>query len=317
MIRKRLQLTIITLLLILTGCFSGTATAAGVNPLVSTKWLARHIGDKNLVLIDVRTANNYGVGHLPGAVSMPYVKFEPMNEDDSCRLMPSPAALTAMLRGLGVNSSSHVVVYDQGNTASDATKGAASCWVLESMGMNNVSYLDGGFTKWTFEGRIIDNKKPAPKAGDFTAKLDPAKVATLKEVVAASNAKNVILVDARNANEHFGATKSGEVERFGHIRGSLNMPAPYLTNAGINRAPATLKSKKVLAAIAAGIGLTKNKNAEIIVYCNSGQFAGLDYFVLHHILGYKNVSVFDGSMMEYASHEKLPLVRFAWGHVNK
>ena len=315
MIRKRLQLTIITLLLILTGGFSGTATAAGASTLVTTKWLAGHLGDKNLVLIDVRTANNYGVGHLPGAVSMPYGKIEPMTKDDSCRLMPSPAALTATLRGMGVNASSHVVVYDQGNTASDATKGATACWILESMGMNNVSYLNGGFTKWTFEGRIIDNKKPAPKAGNFTAKLDPAKVATLKEVRAAARTQKVILVDARSADQHFGATKSFEVERFGHIRGSLDMPAPYLTNAGINRAPATLKSKKVLAAIAKGIGLTKNKNAKIIVYCNSGQFAGLDYLVLHRILGYKNVSVFDGSMMEYASHEKLPLVRFAWGHV--
>ncbi len=317
MIRKRLQLTIITLLLILTGGFSGTATAAGVNPLVTTKWLAGHLGDKNLVLIDVRTVTNYGVGHLPGAVNMPYAKFEPMSEDDSCRLMPSAADLTALLRGMGVNASSHVVVYDQGNTASDATKGAASCWILDAMGMNNVSYLDGGFTKWTFEGRIIDNKKPAPKAGNFTAKLDPARVATLKEVRAAVKAKNVILLDARSADQHFGATKSGEVERFGHIPGSLDMPAPYLTNAGINRAPAYLKAKKVLAAIVSGIGLTKNKNAEIIVYCNSGQFAGLDYFVLHRILGYKNVSVFDGSMMEYAGHDKLPLVRFAWGHVNK
>ncbi|MCB2181764.1 MAG: sulfurtransferase [Desulfobulbaceae bacterium] len=311
------QSAIFMLLFALGGFILPAVAAAASDPLVSTDWLSRNLQAKGLVLIDVRTETNYGVGHIPGAVNMGYNGWEPFNDDRECQLRPTPAQFTELMRKLGINSSSHVVIYDHGNTISDATKGAAAYWVLKSMGHQNVSYLNGGFTKWTFEGKEIDNLKPTPAAGDFTAKPDMDKTADFDDVKTKVNNKNVVFVDSRTPEQHFGVEKRGDVERFGHIPGSISLPALYLTNAGANRAPATVKDRKILAEIAQGVGLPSDKNTEIIVYCNTCQFAGMGYLVLQDVLGYKNVKVYDGSMLEYAASEELPLAKFAWGHVTR
>jgi thiosulfate/3-mercaptopyruvate sulfurtransferase len=294
-----------------------SAAIAGTAPLVSTAWLEQNMGTPGMVIIDVRTSANYDFGHIPGAVSMPYSGWEPYNRKTMCQMMPSPEDLTTLLRSLGVNQSSHVVIYDAGNTALDATEGGAAVWIMESMGHENVSYLDGGFTKWTFEGRIIDKKTPTPQQGDFTAKLDPSKVATLKDVIHNLKTKEAIFFDDRSAVQHFGVEKRADVVRYGHIPGSINFPIDFMTNAGTNRSPATIKSLKEVEAMAKGVGLPGDKNRPIIVYCNSAQQAGMGYFILHDIMGYRNVKTYDGSMLEYAQDRKLPLVRFSWGFVTE
>jgi thiosulfate/3-mercaptopyruvate sulfurtransferase len=315
--KNLLQSAIFMLLLALGGIILPAIATAANDPLVSTEWLAKNLQAKDLVIIDVRTENNYGVGHIPGSVNMAYSGWQPFNEGRACQLMPPPEIFTKFMRELGVNESSHVVIYDHGNSISDASKGGTALWILKTMGHQHVSYLDGGFTKWTFEGRDIDNVKPTPAAGNFTAKFDTGKFARLDDIKNKLNDKNVVFVDARTPEQHFGVEKRGDVKRFGHIPGSICLPADYLTNAGVNRAPATLKSREQLEQIIKGAGLPMDKNREIIVYCNSCQFAGLGYLVLQDILGYKNVKVYDGSMLEYAAMEELPLVKFAWGHVTQ
>ena len=314
--RNVLQSVIIALLVSITALAS-VPTAAGADRLVNTEWLAQNLSAPDTVIIDVRTEANYDFGHLPGAVSLAYAKLKPYDEKAGSQKMAPPADLTDILRSLGVNESSHVVIYDQGNTTSDATEGTAAVWILESMGHRNVSYLDGGFTKWTFEGRIIDKAKPVPKKGDFTARPDASKVATLNDVIANLKTKKAIFLDVRSAVQHFGVSKRDDVVRYGHIPGSFNFPVDYMTNAGANRAPATIKSRKQLEARAEGVGLPKDSNREIIVYCNSAQQAGMGYFVLHDIMGYRNVKAYDGSMLEYAQEKKLPLARFSWGFVTE
>jgi thiosulfate/3-mercaptopyruvate sulfurtransferase len=316
MMRNVLQSVIIALF-VSTTAFASVPEAAGADRLVNTEWLAQNRNAPDMVIIDVRTEANYDFGHLPGAVSLAYAKLKPYDEKAGIQKMAPPTDLTDILRSLGVNRSSHVVIYDHGNTTSDATEGASAIWILEAMGHENVSYLDGGFTKWTFEGRIIDKTKPVPKTGDFTARLDANKVATLNDVIANLKTKEAIFVDNRTAVQHFGVSKRDDIVRYGHIPGSFSFPVDYLTNAGANRAPATIKNRKQLEAMAEGVGLPKDKDRKIIVYCNSAQWAGMGYFVLHDIMGYKNVKAYDGSMLEYAQEKKLPLVRFSWGFVTE
>jgi len=314
--RRPLSYIMYMLLAILAGFAIKPAPAAAA-ALVSTDWLAKNLAAKELVILDVRTADNYGVGHIPGAVNLPYDIWQPRNEDKECNLMPTAETLTGHLQKLGVNASSHVVLYDHGNTVSDATKGTSAYWIMDAMGHTNISYLDGGFTKWTFEGRIIDNKTPTPTPGDFVAKLNSAKVSTLKDIADSIKSGNTTFLDVRSSDQHFGFEKRHDVERFGHIPGSLSWPADFMTNAGINRAPAVIKSKEDLMTMAKGVGLPSDKGRHIIVYCNSSQFAGMGFFILQEFLGYKNVSVFDGSMLEYAADEELPMANYTWGFVTK
>ena len=315
--RRPLRYIIYMLLAILTGFASAPAPAAAADVLVSTDWLLKNLRVRNLVVIDVRTPANYDFGHIPGAVNLAYDDWQPKNEQLQCHLMPTAEIMTGYLQKLGVNASSHVVIYDQGNTMSDASKGTSAYWIMDAMGHKNLSYLDGGFTKWTFEGKIIDNKKPTPAPGDFVAKLDKSKVSTLKDIAASLKDGNTTFLDVRDGEQHFGYSKRADVKRFGHIPGSLLWPGDFMTNAGINRAPAVIKSQKDLETMAKGVALPKDKNRHIIVYCNSSQFAGMGFFILQEFLGYTNVSVYDGSMLEYAADEELPMASYSWGFVTE
>ncbi|MBU0665179.1 MAG: hypothetical protein KJ990_11630 [Proteobacteria bacterium] len=305
------------LLAVVAGFTVSTPSAANADSLVTTDWLAKNLDAKGLVILDVRTESNYGVGHIPGAVNLPYDQWDPKNEERKCNLMPTAAQMTEILKKLGVNASSHVVIYDHGNSTSDATKGISAFWIMDSMGHKNISYLNGGFTKWTFEGKIIDNKVPTPVPGDFVVSLNDAKVASLEEVTSNLKNKTAIFLDVRDSDQHFGFQKRHDVNRFGHIPGSLTWPADFMTHAGINRAPAYVLSADELAIMAKGVGLPSDKSSNIIVYCNSSQFAGLGFFVLQEMLGYDNVSVYDGSILEYAGIEDLPMDNFSWGFVTK
>ncbi len=309
---KLIRIIYIIALLIPLG-FVSQAACRALPSLIETDWLAHNLDAKNVVLIDVRTASNYGVGHLPGAVNMPYAEWNTFNDGQGYQLLLPPADFSKKIRALGVSSSSMVIIYDHGNTTSDATKGTYALWALEAMGHDNVSYLNGGFTKWTFEGRIIDNKKPVVQPGNFTARVNSDKIATLADVKSLLNSDKVVFVDARNSNQFFGVDKRADVARFGHISGAISFPAPFLNNAGINRAPAVIMSPQKLTAMAAGLGLPQDKNKELIIYCNTGQYAAMDYFILHDILGYQKARLFDGSMLEYAANYKLPLVKYSWG----
>lgn len=317
MIRYTLQSTIIMLAVMTVGFLSveGVASASD-SPLITTESLEKQLGEGNLLIIDVRVPSNYGVGHIPGSINIPYEEWDPYCDEDECLLVPEDEDLVALLREKGVNNDSRVVIYDHGNTLSDATKGGSVTWVLKSRGHKNVNYLNGGFTKWTFEGRIIDNKVPEMETGNFSVRPSDAKVIGFEELQKAMKG-DALLVDARSSEQHFGASKRADVSQSGHIPGSLSLPSTFLNNAGPNRAPATIKEKDVLAQVAKGAGLPADKDQELIVYCNTGQWAGMECLILKDILGYRNVSLYDGSVLEYAWKSFEPLVQYTWGHVKQ
>ncbi len=286
--------------------------AGGTSPLVSTSWLDKHKSDKAVVIVDVRTSANYGFAHIPNAVSIPYSELEPKSKT-GLFVIPDEKRINQMFQQAGINNNSHVVVYAHGNTVSDASKAGAAYWIFKAMGHKNVSMLNGGFTKWTFEGRVVTNTAPNKKAGNFKAKRDASLIADFDEVSKIVRKGGAVLMDARNSIQYFGHEKRADVTCYGHIPGAINLPADFLSNAGINRAPATIKDKKDLQKMVTGVGVPKAKSTPVIVYCNTAQLAGLNYLVLKDILGYKNVKVYDGSMLEYCRvRGKLPLERFSW-----
>ncbi len=290
----------------------GWVSAAGTAPLVSTDWLDKHKSDKAVVIVDVRSDANYGFAHIPNAVSIPYTELEPKSTT-GLFVVPGEKKLTELFQKAGINKNSHVVVYAHGNTVSDASKAGASYWIFKAMGHKKVSMLNGGFTKWTFEGRVVTNKVPNRKRGDIVAKKDPSIFADFHEVARVVQKGGAIFMDARNSVQYFGHEKRADVTCYGHIPGAINLPADFLTHAGINRAPATLKEKKDLQRMVTGVGIPSTKSTTIIVYCNTAQLAGLNYLVLKDILGYRNVKVYDGSMLEYCKLKgKLPVEIFSW-----
>ncbi|HLX16339.1 MAG TPA: sulfurtransferase [Bradyrhizobium sp.] len=211
-------------------------------------------------------------------------------------MMPAVVQLEAAFGRHGVGARSHVVLYSIG-TAMWATR---FWWMLRSLGFKNVSVLDGGLDKWKAEGRPIEAgpAKGYPPA-IFTAAPRQGYFVGRHEVLAASADRNTVVVDALNPQFHQGLEPS-RYGRPGRIPGSVNVFAGTLfdpeTKAFIPLAEAETKF--------AAQGIAKDKR--VIAYCGGGISATIDLFLLHR-LGYDNLTLYDGSMGEWAKDASLPI----------
>ena len=308
------KLAVVLTAVMLLAATAGSALASS-NALVSIDWLAKNLNKSNVVVLAVGDFTHYEKNHIPGAVKA-FGPWQTMNDQFVGFMMPKTDDLVTMLRSYGVNNSSKIIVYDEGITAMDTARSARALWTLHALGHDDVAILDGGFAAWEQAGKAVSKEAVAPvNAGDFTAKMVESKIATMAEVQKKIGS-NTVFVDNRGSAEFFGHEKKSHIKRYGHLPNARTWPSNYMSNAGIEMSPAVMKDTKSLAQMAAGVGIPADKNTEIITYSNHGLQAAMGYFVLHDLLGYKNVKIFDGSILEAAPNKSLPLEQFAWGYMN-
>jgi thiosulfate/3-mercaptopyruvate sulfurtransferase len=265
-------------------------------PLVSAEWLAEHIGDANLRVIDIRWYLDgrdghalYLAGHIPSAV---FVELADVSGESGPgrHPLPSPDRFAAAMRAAGVSSGSRVVVYDDtsGSTA------ARLWWLLRHFGHAAVAVLDGGLQAWP---GTLDTTTAIDRPGDFTpgAPLD-AGVVGHREVLAREPA--TVLIDAR-----VGERYRGEVEpvdaRAGHIPGALS--APWDGNLGADGRflpPDQLRERYR--------GLGAADGSQVIAYCGSGVTAAHDVLALE-LAGLGGARLYEGSWSDWASRPELPI----------
>ena len=289
-----------------------------VNPryLVETDWLEAHLGDPDLRILDctvfrrdtdrvdewgrlIRTTESgrgaWAEGHIPGAVFADLI--EELSDTTSPFLFTMPPAeqfAEAMAR-YGVGEGMRVVCYD----AAGNQWAARLWWMLRAFGFDDAAVLNGGWRKWTREGRPVSTDPSSYPAGRFVAKPRPELIATKEEVLAAIGRGDTCLVNALMPNLHRGEGPSPYGRR-GHIPSSVNVPAGQIVD------PATgaylpLDQLRTAFAAAGAIGAER-----VITYCGGGIAASSDALVLT-LLGVANVAVYDGSLSEWAADESLPL----------
>ena len=167
-----------------------------------------------------------------------------------------------------------------------------------------VVVLDGGWQRWTAEGRAVSTAPATYERATFTPTADPARFANLEEVLAfteASDGGGSCLINALGRDQHSGEDGGQRYGRAGHIPGATNVPAMELTD------PATgcYRPAEELAALFEEAGADRTQR--VITYCGGGIAASSDALVLS-LLGYEDVAVYDASMSEYAADPSLPLV---------
>ena len=281
--------------------------------LISTEELAGLLGQSDLRVFDCTTyldyqpegspvpyvarpgTQSFEEGHIPGA---DFLDLQGEFSDQTTELrfmMPAVAQLEAAFGRHGVGNGSHVVLYSIG-TAMWATR---FWWMLQSLGFD-ASVLDGGFDKWKAEGRAIEtgSAKGYPPA-TFTAKPKPGYFVDKREVLKASTNRSTVVVNALGPQFHKGLEPS-RYGRAGRIPGSVNVPAATLVDA----ASKAFLSPDDAAPRFTAQGITKDKR--VVAYCGGGISATIDLFQLHR-LGYDNITLYDGSMGEWAKDESLPI----------
>jgi thiosulfate/3-mercaptopyruvate sulfurtransferase len=284
------------------------------NGLITTGELAGHLGQPDLRLFDCTTyleyqpegsdvpyivvpgRHTFEAGHIPGA---DFLDLQGEFSDGNTELrfmMPATAQLEAAFGRHGIGADSRVVLYSIG-TAMWATR---FWWMLRSLGFADVCVLDGGLDKWKAEGRAVETgpAKGYPPA-TFTAKPIEGYFIGKHEVLAAGGDRNTVVVNALNAQLH-GGLEPSRYGRPGRIPGSVNVSAATLVDSATKAfvPPAEAEAKF------ASVGINKDKR--VVAYCGGGISATIDLFQLYR-LGYDNLTLYDGSMGEWAKDESLPI----------
>lgn len=265
--------------------------------LVSTEWLAAHLGDPHVRVVDCSfklpgitptAAADYARGHIPGAV---FFDIDDITEPGTLlpHMIPSAELFAQKIGALGIGDDDRVVVYD-GNGLSSAGR---AWWMLRLFGHHDVALLDGGLPKWKAEGRPLNTAMPSPPPRRFSARFDPALVRDKAALLDNLATRREQVVDARAAGRFDGTiaeTRPGL--RSGHIPASHNLPYEQVTD------PATrqLRSAEQLTALfrVAGVALDR----PIVTSCGSGVTACALAFALH-LIGHPGAAVYDGSWSEW------------------
>lgn len=284
------------------------------NALVDTSQLAAMLGDPALRIFDCTTwldpqpaggdqpyiarsgRDSFEEAHIPGAG---FLDLQGAFSEPSTRLlfmMPPVDRLEAAFGGHGIGAGTRVVLYSIGSMMWSTR----FWWMLRALGFDHAGVLDGGFDKWRAEGRPVEcGPAQGYPAAAFSATPRSGLFCDKHAVRNAIGESRIAIVNALGPQYHKGLEPS-RYGRAGRVPGSVNVAAATLVN------PET-KTLTTLAAAGAKFeaqGVTPDK--EVICYCGGGISATLDLFLLHQ-LGYENLTLYDGSMGEWASDSSLPI----------
>lgn len=277
------------------------------SPLVTTQWLADHLDDPTVVILEVSidplAEADYRAGHIPGSH---FVYWKDLLWHDSDREFPSPEVLAERLRALGVNHDTAVALIGD-----PFQFGAYAYWVMTMSGQEDRCRLvDGGRRTWVAEQRPLTTDVLEPSIGDLTAgSVDSSPRIGRDEVRAGLGSDGPLLIDMRSPEEYRGERVSPPwlafdhgAERRGHIPGARSLFIDnLLTDTG------TLLPPNELSERFEAVGV--RDDIDIVTYCRLSHRGSLAWFILTRLLGESDVRVYDGSWTEWGSIVGFPIER--------
>jgi thiosulfate/3-mercaptopyruvate sulfurtransferase len=267
--------------------------------VVTPAWLAQHLHDRDLVILQVGTQETYDKGHIPGARFLDWMNFHLMDQKpgELTLEMPQAAALHDAFEEVGVSDKSHVVIYASDEYWSPSTRIVLT---FDYAGLSNVQYLDGGLKAWTDAGNPLSKEAPLTKKGTLSPLTLRPVIVDAAFVQAHEHRPGFAIVDARNTEFYDGTRgggQRGQTKKFGHIPGAVSAPFDQFADGD-----GKLKSSAEIQAIFDKAGVKPGDT--IIGYCHVGQQATAMLFAAR-TLGH-NVVLYDGSFEDW-NNRNLPV----------
>jgi thiosulfate/3-mercaptopyruvate sulfurtransferase len=269
--------------------------------LVTTEWVASHLNDPNLRLIEVDVDTSaYEQGHIPGAVGW---NWQTQLQDTLRRDLADQRSFSQLAGSAGITPDTTVILYGDNNN----WFAAWGFWQMKYYGHNDVRLMNGGRKKWLEEKRAITTDAPRVQATNYAAKSPDASIRAKREDIFSvlERRSPAQMVDVRSVDEFSGKViappgMTETAQRGGHIPGAANIPwAQAVAEDG------TFKPADALRQLYGGKGVTGDQ--EVIAYCRIGERSSHTWFVLKYLLGYKNVRNYDGSWTEWGNLVGAPI----------
>ena len=268
--------------------------------IVSTEWLAKHLNDESLVLLQVGEKKEYAAAHIPGAQFIDLDDLSTPRGQGLALELPSVAQLKSTFEKLGVSDKSRIVVYFSKDWV---TPTARVFLTLDYLGLGeHTSILDGGLPAWRAEKRPVTTDEDIVKLGSLSAHPNKQIVVDAAWVNANLNKPGVMILDAR-APKFYTGEDIGRMPRGGHIPGARNIPFSTLVEDSSNK----FKSAETLRGLFSAAGVKQGET--VATYCHIGQQASLLYFVARY-LGY-DAHLYDGSFEDWSGHLDLQVEKSA------
>ncbi|MEE9224988.1 MAG: sulfurtransferase [Bacteroidota bacterium] len=268
--------------------------------MVTTQWVADHLKDQGLRLVEVDVdTTQYEQGHIEGAVGW---NWQTQLQDQVRRDIISKEQLEEFLGRSGIGKDTLVILYGDNNN----WFAAYGFWLLKYYGYENVKLMNGGRKKWVEEKRLLTKEVPKVALATYkVTKISPELRATRDLIFERLNKPGFPLVDVRSPDEYTGKIIAPPgmpetAQRAGHIPTAQNIPWSQAVNDD-----GTFRSLNELQSLYEGKGIKKDQ--EVIAYCRIGERSSHSWFVLKYLLGYPNVRNYDGSWTEWGNLVNAPI----------
>jgi thiosulfate/3-mercaptopyruvate sulfurtransferase len=268
--------------------------------LVTTEWLADHLGDEGLVVAEVdENPDLYDEGHIPGAIKL-YWRDD--LQDPVERDLIDKEAFEQLMGRSGISNDTALVLYGDRNN----WFAAYAYWYLKIYGHEDVRILDGGRQKWIDENRELSTDEPRVQPASYTAADRDESIRIYRDQVRDSIDGPGELVDVRSPQEYAGELVSPPgyeqegAQRAGHIPSAKSIPWAQAV-----RDDGTFKRADDLRELYGGKGVTPDKS--VVAYCRIGERSAHTWFVLRELLGYGDVKNYDGSWTEWGNLVDVPI----------
>ena len=274
--------------------------------MVEAEWLAQNLDNNNVILVDLRKAEDYGQGHIPGSLNATYGEFGWRETvDDVVGMLPPLANINEKIGSLGITPDKHVIVIPYGKTSSDVGAAARTYWTFKVLGHDNVSLLNGGMNAWEKSGQALTAESSVTSAApDYPGFINDQLIIDTAGLLDHITNETATPIDARINEQWSGETKHPKARIPGAIPTAKRLPQTELVD------PKT--GKFVLAAevveVAKAHGWSPDSSLPFVSYCNTGHWAATAWFALSEIAGVSDVVLYDGSMVAWTKDDGNPLI---------
>ncbi len=279
--------------------------AVAAPPLLTPEQLQPLLAQPQLRVVDIRDEQSFAGGHIEGAQNAPYNEW--LGPPENYGILPPADALVALVQRLGLTPASHAVVVSAGSDGTDFGAAARVYWMLKSLGVQELSLLDGGMQAWDFDGMAATKAVRPVEKSAYAPAFDPRWMTTREQVLQHVRKHDAVLLDVRPENFYLGQFKAPMALMAGTIPGAIEQDFTRWVQKGTASMVPIDEARRLAAEI------RRPEGQDIVTFCNTGVWSALVWFGMHEVLGMENVTNYPGSAVDWVQAEPMLPVQNAPG----